>query len=365
MVKIVRFNIDPMDRQRIEKMIRDSDIITTILPVDLFDKYFLGAYVEQTDVEENKFFAMLDLNMFSRIIGIAKNRGKRTYKLQEKTACALLAFLQLADVAIEPNHAIYEIMDSCNDGEAMDKLSRFRAFDNLDPQILIELALDRRVEIPANMIRPHAVKLIEPKKGEDFLSWKIYRGFVLKMAIIDIQGGSPFDKLMRFIDWIYDEYIFMNAAIVFGSVLFSENRFKKMLKTGSKDKDEVLKGVRNATWDINLAYYWSKKAMSGKENGIFWLLCTEDNALRAVASSLIVTSYELEQKKKAVFCKYQGDKKGNQIYDKLVDMDKRRDNDSSRRGNTLGPTSDLYPVVDELEKELLSELTKHKCKREN
>jgi len=69
MMKVVRFNIDLMDLQRIEKMIRDSDTITTILPVDLFDKYSLGAYVKETAVEKNKFFAMLDHNMFSRIIG--------------------------------------------------------------------------------------------------------------------------------------------------------------------------------------------------------------------------------------------------------------------------------------------------------
>jgi len=364
MMKIVRFNIDPMDLQKIEKMIRDSDTITTILSVDLFDRYSLGAYEKQMD-QENKFFAMLDHNMFSRIIGIAKNRGKRPYTPQEMTACALLAFLQLADVAIEPNHAIYEIMDSEGHDEAIDKLARFRAFESLDPRILIELALARKDEIPTKMLKRQAVESIKPKNGEDFLSWKIYRGFVLKMAIIDLQKGSPFDKFMRFIDWIYEEFIFMNAAIVFGSVLFSEKRFKEMLKTGSKVKDKVLKGVRNATWDINLAYYWSQKAFREKEDGVFWLLCTEDNALRAVADSLIVTGDELERKKMAVFCKYHGDRKGKQIYDKLIDMDKRRDDDSSRKAHNLGPTSDLYPVVDELEKELLSVIAKRKCKREN
>ena len=356
-----------MDLQRIEKMIRDSDIITTILPVNLFDRYFLGDYVNETEVEKSKFFAMLDHNMFSRIIGIAKNEGKRAYTPQEKTTCALLAFLQLADVTIEPFFAIYEIMDSCNYGDAIDKLSRFRAFDNLDPQILIELALDRRDEIPTEMLKPHAIESIQSKKAEDFRSWKTYRGFVLKMAIIDLQKGSPFDKFMRFIDWAYEEYIIMSVAIVFGSVLFSEKRFKEMLKTGIKEKDagdkvknKVLKGVRNATWDINLAYYWSQKAYREKEDGVFWLLCTEDNALRAVADSLIVTGDELERKKMAVFCKYHGDEKGKQIYDKLVDMDKRRDDDSTRRINKDSPTltSDLYLVVDELEKELLSVIAK-------
>lgn len=150
-----------MDLQSIEKMVRNSNAITAIWSVDEFDRYSLDAYMKETKIDGSKFFAMLDHNMFSRIIGIAKNRGKRAYTPQEKTACALLAFLQLADVAIEPNRAIYEIMDSCDHNEAMNKLSLFRAFEKLDPQILIELALGRRDEIPADMIKRQAVKHIE------------------------------------------------------------------------------------------------------------------------------------------------------------------------------------------------------------
>ncbi len=79
---------------------------------------------------------------------------------------------------------------------------------------------------------------------------------------------------------------------------------------------------------------------------------------------LVVTGDELEQKKKAVFCEYLGDKNGRKINEKLFYMYKRL-GDSSRREHKLGHVSNLYPVVDELEMELLSKLTKHKCKREN
>ena len=36
---------------------------------------------------------------------------------------------------------------------------------------------------------------------------------------------------------------------------------------GSRDRDKVLLGVRNATWDMTVAYSWSKKAMAEKEDG--------------------------------------------------------------------------------------------------
>ena len=365
-MKAVHFNIDPMDLQRIEKMIRESDTITTIWPVDLFDRYFLGAYVKETDVEKNKFFALLDRNIYTDIIAVAKSSGTKPHTPQQKVACALLAFLQLAEVTIEPNMAINEYVDSGHHEEAVAELRLFRAVDNLDPRMLIELALGRRNKIPASMLNWQEVESVESKKGEDFLSWKIHYGFVLKMAIIELQGGNPVEKLNRFLDWVYKEYVGIGSAIIFSFVYFSEKRFKGMVKhIGSGDKDKVLRGVRNATWDMTVAYSWYKKSMAEKENGIFWLLCTADKALRTFAGSIVVTGDELEQKKKAVCCNYLGDEKGRQIHDMLVKMQKTRSGDSSRRQYKLGHASNLYPVVDELEEELLSKLTKHKCKREN
>lgn len=366
MMKIVRFNIDPMDLQRIEKMIRDSDTITTIWPVDLFDRYSLGAYVKETDVEKNKFFALLDRNIYTDIIAVAKSSGTKPHTPQQKVACALLAFLQLAEVAIEPNRAINEYIDSGHYEEAVAELRLFRAVDNLDPRILMELALGRRNGIPTSMLNWQEVESVESKKGEDFLHWKIHYGFALKMAIIELQGGKPVEKLKRFLNWVYKEYISIGSAIIFSVVYFSEKRFSGMVKhIGSGDKDKVLRGVRNATWDMTVAYSWSKKAMAEKEDGIFWLLCTVDKALKTIARSLVVTGDELEQKKKAVFCNYLGDEKGRQIHDMLVNMQNTRGGDNSRRAYKLGHVSNLYPVVDELEKELLSKLTKHECKREN
>lgn len=367
MMKIVRFNIDPMDLQRIEKMIRDNDTITTIYSVDLFDRYFLGAYVKETDVEKNKFFALLDRNIYTDIITVAESRGTKPHPPQQMVACALLAFLQLAEVTIEPNIAINEYIDSGDhEEEAVDELRLFRAVDNLNSQILIELALGRRNGIPTSMLNWQEVESVKSKKGEDFLIWKIHYGFALKMAIIELQGGKPVEKLKRFLDWVYKEYVFIGSAIIFGLVYFSEQRFKGMVKhIGSGDRDKVLRGVRNATWDMTVAYYWSQKAIVNKEDGVIWLLCTADKALRTFAGSIVVTGDELEQKKKAVFCNYLGIEKGRQIHDMFVNMQNTRSCDSSRRAHKLGHPSSLYPVVDDLEKELLSKLTKHKCKREN
>ena len=363
-MKAIYFDINPIYLQRIEKMIRESDIITTIWPVDTFDRYSLGAYVRETYIEKNKFFALLDRNIYTDIISVAKSIGTKQHTSQQKVACALLAFLQLADVTIEPNMAVNEYVDSGHYDEAVPELSLFRAIDNLDPKILIELALGQKNEIPSSMINCIAEESFELKKGENFINWKIHYGFVLKLAIIELQGGKPVEKLYRLLDWVYKKYIFIGSAIIFGLVYFSEKRLKGMIKhIGSGDKDNILRGIRNTTWDMTISHYWAKKAIIDKENGVFWLLCTADKALKTVADNIVVTNEfpgEIEQKKKALFCNYLGDEKGIQIHDMLIDMEKRL-SDSSRVAYNLGHLSNLYPVIDDLENQLLSMLIKHNC----
>lgn len=362
-MKAVHFHIDPMDLQCIEKMIRDSDSITAMWPVDLFDRYSLGAYVRETHVHESKFFALFDRNIYTDIIAVAKSGGTKPHTAQQRVACALLAFLQLAEVIIEPNQAISEYVDSGHHEEAVRELRLFRAVDNLDSRILIELALGQRTDIPASMLNLPGVESVELKSGEDFRSWRIHYGFVLKLALIELQEGKPVEKLERFIDWVYKDYVFTTSAILFASVYFSNKRFKGMVKSiGSGDKDRVLRGLRNTTWDLTIAHYWYNKAIARKADGIFWLLCTADRALKAIAGSALLVHTlpgELEQKKRAVFCNYLGDEKGGQIHDKLTNLEKRR-GDSSRRASSLGHISNLYPVADELEKELLLVLANRK-----
>ncbi len=237
---------------------------------------------------------------------MAESSGTKPLTPQQKSACALLAFLQLAEVTIEPNEAINEYMDSGHYEETVAELRLFRAIDNIDPQILIELALGRKKGIPANVLEQPADEIIEPKKGEDFKRWKINYGFVLKLAIIERQGGKPVEKFERFLDWIYNEYAFISTGVVFGLIWLSNKRLAGMVKNiGSCDNNKVLQGVRNATWDMALAYRWYRQALAEKVDGIFWLLCTADKALKTLARSLVVTNEspcELAQETRHLFC---------------------------------------------------------------
>lgn len=349
--------INPNDLKGIEKILRDRDIIRSVYPKDLFDQYSLGDYLEQIHVHESKFTALLDRNIFSDIIALAKKTDKKSTTKTQKDACALLAFLQLSDSLIEPGMAIYEYIDSGYYEQAINELSLFRAVDNIHPQIFIDLALGRINSLPSNSLHSLRVDSIQELKGEDIHRWKLHYGFALKLASIEMTGGKPYEKIEAFLKWMYTDYLFSSSATTFGLIYFSDKRIKKMVKNlNCSDSDKFIKGIRNAAWDMTVAHYWSKKAIENREKGALWLLCTEDKALREIANFMASTynsNEDLKEKSKSVFLNYLGKKEGTRAYALYNSFISNHDN-GARSINILKSTKALYPVVEALEKELLS-----------
>jgi len=354
---------NPSDINKIEQLTRRRDVIRSVYSNDLFDQYSLASYFKEIHIHKSQFCAMFDRNIFTAIIEVAKKSGEKSLTLTQKTACALLAFFQISDVKIEPNMAIYEYIDSGHYEEAINQLSLFRAVDNLDPQALIDLALGRKNKIPSGMLDIQRVEPIADKKGEHLHQWKIFYGCILKLACIETKGGKSVEKFKCFLEWMHNEYIFKAIAVTFGLIFFSNKRFPSMIKNlNSQEKEKILRGLRNATWDMTVAHFWAKNALEKKEEGLLWLLCTEDKALKTIVN-YIVSSYklpeELEQKCKASFREYLGDKEWERIYDIYVNLEKNI-NDSSRKMNNIESTKALYPDIDKLEEELLSKLISKK-----
>ena len=261
----VHIQINPDDLRQIEKILRERDIIRSVYSKDLFDQYSLGDYLEQIHVHESKFTALLDRNIFSDIIAVAKNTDKKSTTKTQKIACALLAFLQIADSLVEPGMAIYEYIDSGYYEQAIKELSLFRGVDNIHPQIFIDLALGRINSIPSNLLNSLKVDSIEKLKGEDNHRWKLHYGFTLKLACIEMTGGKPYEKIEAFLEWMYTDYFFSASAVVFGLIYFSDKRIRKMVKNlNCGDSDKFIKGIRNAAWDMTIAHYWTKKAIENK-----------------------------------------------------------------------------------------------------
>ena len=353
----VYIQINPTDLKGIEQILRERDIIRSVYPKDLFDQYFLGDYLEQIHVHESKFTALLDRNIFSDIIAVAIKSDKKSTTKTQKAACALLAFLQLFDSLIEPGMAIYEYIDSGYYEQAINELSLFRAVDNIHPQIFTDLALGRINSIPSNSLNSLRVDSIQELKGEDIHRWKLYYGFTLKLASIEMTGGRPYQKIEAFLKWMHTDYIFSASAIIFGLIYFSDKRIKKMVKNlNCSDSNKFIKGIRNAAWDMTVAHYWSKKAIENRGKGDLWLLCTEDKALKETANFMASTydsDEDLKEKSESLFLNYLGKKDGARAY-ALYNSFISNHNNGARRINILKSTEALYPFVEDLEKELLT-----------
>jgi hypothetical protein len=355
----IHIQINPNDLKVIERILRERDIIRLVYPKDLFDQYFLGDYLEQIHVHESKFTALLDRNIFSDIIAVAKKTDTKSTTKTQQTACALLAFLQLSDTLIEPGMAIYEYIDSGYYEQAINELSLFRAVDNIHPQIFIDLALGRISSIPPSSLNFLRVDSIQELKGEDIHRWKLHYGLTLKLANIEMIGGKPYEKIEAFLKWMYTDYIFSASAVNFGLIYLSDKRITKMFKNlNCGDIDKFKKGIRNAAWDMTVAHYWMKKAIENREKGDLWLLCTEDKALKEIANFMASTynsDEDLKERSKSLFLNYLGKKDGTRAY-ALYNSFVSNHNNGARRINILKSTKALYPFVEDLEKKLLKSI---------
>jgi len=201
------------------------------------------------------------------------------------------------------------------------------------------------------------VDSIQKLKGEDIHGWKLHYGFTIKLASIEISGGKPSKKIGAFLKWMYTDYIFSASAVVFGLIYFSDKRIAKMVKNlNCGDSDKFIKGIRNAAWDMTVAHYWTKRAIENREKGDLWLLCTEDKALKEIATFMASTydsDEDLKEKSKSLFLNYLGKKEGTKAYD-LYNSFVTNHNNGARRINILKSTKALYPFVEDLEKKLLT-----------
>ena len=356
----VHIPFDHKDIKAIEDKIKERDIIRTVYSDEEFNQYTLGSYLEEVHVHGSKFVALFDRNIFSDIIAVARNRGTKGGRIPDtqRTACALLAFLQISKTLIEPGMAIYEYIDSGHFELAKDELSIFRAADNAHPQIFIDIALGRLDTLPAHALTPLKIKNIEKLEAENIYRWKLHYGLTLKIALIEKAGGRSIEKIKTYLEWMYEDYIFSAPAIVFGVIYFSGKRISKMIKNlNSGNVTNMVKGLRNTAWDMTIAHYWSKRAIERKKHGEFWILCTADKALKEMASFL-ASSYkskqDIEAKTNSLFVTYLGHTGGNKIYDYYLSL-VNSCNNPDRKINKLESTKALYPFVDDLEQRFIRE----------
>ncbi|MBV9128000.1 MAG: hypothetical protein JO117_07945 [Verrucomicrobia bacterium] len=337
------------DMERLQVMLREMGIFCTC-PTDI-DRYNWQTYGMAAAEHNTDTRAFFDRNVFSDVVSLA-----RSSDLDEAPAsiergrmgAAVMAFLQCCNIMIEPSLALYEEPAGANQD-----LRLFRRADEVDARIYTEIAfgrLDRipRGQLPPPKIEPQPIDFARAIKGA-----RIHRIAVLKIAQLELSNLRPLTKLKQFLDWVFHDFVFLPAAITLAAQQFAPSRGKPLLRhLRSLDRQQALRGIQNAVWDLLVAMSWSEEVLKQKQEKRFWLLCSRDESLKQLASKLLFIPVQGESREVAlrrIYSELWGQELGRALSSEVMSL--ITDKDSPRRKcNQSEP--DFEQHIDALEIEL-------------
>lgn len=256
------------------------------IPSYLFQKY-----------HHQEIRAIFDRNIISELTSFARNGSNESETT--KNSLALLAFLQIASIDIEPGIAISEYCATYYNPLPDDELLLFRKIDNLPTEYLIELALGRNnlLDLSKTLHKGKRVRVNRPDRSEDVHLWKVQYIFSLKLYLLANSQGDRFGKICNFIYWMWEEYLSGAVAFSFMAIFFSEKYGKMMKGVNSSNPKKAMHGVRNAAWDMATTHYWTNLVVKRKQNDPFFIFCTADNPLKIVSKYIIEHSEKPNKEK--------------------------------------------------------------------
>lgn len=285
MQKQIFLPFPPKDIRAIESIVRAEDCFVALVTGDL---YCIGQHLAEEDF---KFTATLDRNVYTRVAGLASGSPIPTAQLRDyRTAAAILAFAQIADITFDYFSSLYEYASTQGGDEAINDLRRFRAADSFNTREVIEFALGRTDSPPKSVEQPESSAPSPAEFEKVTRYYRINYTFALKIAILARSTIPAVEKMIQFLDWMHAEFIWGAPAALFANRYFSPTRFGRMLK------DFTRKGIKNAAWDMALIQGWRKQALAGLKNGKPALLISRDRAVRDIAPKITAETAEEQAK---------------------------------------------------------------------
>ncbi len=310
----------------IEKISKEADFIISPYDKKILDPYSIESYLFQKHVYNHQINAIFDSNIIIDLTDYVENKKKpSTTKIK---SVALLAFLQIALVEIDPGIAISEHCTTCKKLSPSKKLFLFRNIDNSPTQELIDFVLGKikNIDISNTLYRDPLKKVHRPERSEEIHRWKVQYLYALKLYILANSDLNKFDKVYSYIYWMWKEYLSGAVAFSFMAVFFSE-RYQKMLKgVFSHSPTKSMSGVRNAAWDMTATHYWSSCVVNRKDDDPFYIFCTADKALKKVARHIIEHTTAQPNKEKlfySLFHDYLSESEIKELVSLKSNLDKR------------------------------------------
>lgn len=312
--------------EEIEEINKEANFIISPYDKKLLDPYSIESYLFQKHVHRHQINAIFDSNIIIDLTGYAENKKK--VSTTTISSVALLAFLQISLVEIDPGIAISEHCTTCKKPSPSEKLFLFRNIDNFPTQELLDFVLGKikNIDISNTLHRDPLKKVHRPERPEEIHRWKVQHIYALKLYILANSDLNKFDKVYSYIYWMWEKYLSGAVAFSFMAVFFSE-RYSKMLKgVFSPSPTKSMFGIRNAAWDMTTTHYWSSCVANRKDNDPFYIFCTADKALKEVARHIIEHTTAQPNKEKlfhSLFHHYLSESEIKELISLKSNLDKR------------------------------------------
>ncbi|NKJ02682.1 hypothetical protein [Novosphingobium sp. SG707] len=227
-----------------------------------------------------------DRNIISRMARVAREGSVRMRDHPMDIAILLMAFAQAVNFNIEPGLAFHELAQRESNQSALDELRWFRTADTGGyAREWIDLALDRKTTIAiVEASAEKDVKLTAPIRR-----WRCNYVVAMKIAALELSAGEPADKLIALLEWMNEDFLLAAPALIFAARYWAPNlpRAGLIKYVRSPDRSRVLKGARNAAWDITYLSEFSRKVSKGVEKKEQIVLATGDRLLAEIAPILL------------------------------------------------------------------------------
>jgi len=343
--------LPPTDLEAIQSIVREQEILSSLATIE--DHCDCLTWRRQAAHRGTQVCALFDRNILSDVLSLVRpascgwlvqcsDRGR--------IGAAMMAFLQVSNVVIEPSSALYEAADS-----APEELRLFRAADNVRPEIYADIALGRRDFLGRNDLPEYSSPLPIVDFHKPITGRKKFYIAVLKIAELELSKRSSVEKMEAFLRWTYDEFLFLPSAILLAASHLTDRRAGSLLKSlRTKDRAKALTNIRNAVWDLQVIQEWCRRTQKQNTENRYWLLCSRDRALKKIARTTLFSGSDADAKRLGLefFQQHWGHQKGEAIADLLARLLSDKDN-PARRANSDPPVGYLDGLVAQLEKTIL------------
>jgi hypothetical protein len=290
---------------------------------------------------------LLDRNLFARTVELA--RGSEAAP-DHRTAAAVMAFAQCVDIELEPALAVIEGLASQTEGHTTHELALFFAANNLHPSEFADVALGRSRRLRSGPL-PVDGKACWAASTQQITEYSFVYPLVLKIGLIELEGGPMPDRMRRFLDWTCETWYFSAAATILAAMCFSGAAPRGVLKSlRDNDRSRALKGLRNCAWDLTYVTCWGELLKRQNQEDCLHLFCSLDKALLRIAQLMLVEPHVSDAQIAATLREFLG----ASIYDHYRRVMERKD-DPARPANRIGQkgADATQRVVAELEQRII------------